>query len=199
MNPDEPAANPDNTGFADLEAEGWTDLHLHPTDARWSPPLQRLPAIIESLGVQSVQLLTLHGVADCWDDEGDVPDPLLEEESFPLTDLPDKIQRDDIRHLTMVVDAAEAGCLPLLAACQNKDWHACIISIGWGLTTVPDVECKRTAARFHISLAVGGPGIPANYRQFARNAGRMPAVQEAVARLAQVLGVECTVTVTYGE
>lgn len=199
MNADEPADTPDNTGFADLEAEGWTDLHLHPSDARWNPPLTRLPEIVQQLGVQSVQLLTLHGVEDCWDDAGDVPDPLLEEEQFPLADLAAKLQRDDIRHLTMVVDAAEAGFLPLMAECQNKDWHACILSIGWGLTTVPDAECQRTAATFRVSVAVGGPGIPANYRQFARNAGRMPAVQQAVQRLAQVLGVECTVTVTYGE
>lgn len=190
------SAEPD---FAELEAEGWTDLHLHPQDPHWQVPLADLPALLSKLGVTHIGLLTLHGVEDLWDDASDVPEPLAEHEDCQVNDLAAMLHRDDVRHLSAVIDPAQTAFLPLMAQCQSQQWHACLLSVGWGLTTVPDADCRRTAARFRWSLAVGGPGVPAQHKDFARNAVQSSAVRAAVAQLSEILGVACTATMTFGE
>ncbi|TVR44154.1 MAG: hypothetical protein EA402_07770 [Planctomycetota bacterium] len=186
-------------GFAELEAEGWTDLHLHPTDSRWSLPLAEVPALLRRLGAQRLGLLTLHSVEDLWDDAADIPDPLLEREDVSIEELSDLLARDDIRHLSAVIDPAQTTLLPLIAHCQTAEWHACLLSFGWGLTTIPDPDCQRTAARFRCSLAVGGPGVPAAHAAFARSAVQSEAVRQAIAQVGEWFATPCTATVTFGE
>ena len=189
----------DGPDFSELEAEGWTDLHIHPVDPHWTIAAEELPKLFHKLGVDSVGLLTLHSVEDLWDDGSDVPDPLLEQEDVALDDLATLLQHRDLRHLSAVIDPAQAGLLPLMAHCQSTEWHGCILSLGWGLTTVPDPECTRTAARFRLSLAVGGPGVPDRYADFAKKLPQAEAVRDAMKVFGALIGAPCTATVTFGE
>lgn len=189
----------DGSGFAELEAEGWTDLHIHPVDSHWMIKLDELSELLLKMGVKDIGLLTLHQVEDCWDDGGAVPPPLLEQEGVSIDDLPALLQHRDLRHLSAIIDPAQTGLLPLMAHCQSKEWHGCLLSIGWGLTTVPDPDCTRTAARFHLSMAIGGPGVPEKYKQFAKSTPQSEAVRDAMRAFGALIGAPCTATVTFGE
>jgi hypothetical protein len=86
-----------------------------------------------------------------------------------------------------------------MAYCQSKEWHGCLLSIGWGLTTIPDPDCTRTAARFRLSMAIGGPGVPEKYKQFAKFTPQSEAVRDAMRAFGALIGAPCTATVTFGE
>jgi hypothetical protein len=181
--------------------EGWTDLHIHPILADWRPAATELPTLLERLGIATVGHALAHAVADHWDAEDEAPEPLAELEEPSLEAVADLATRPDCVYLSLLCDPVACGYQDLLAALRTPrdPWRPCVLSVGWGPTSIPDPRLDRTAARFAWSLAIGGPGLPAKPEIAARGVPGLPPVQAQIKQLSEILGRPCTAHVAYGD
>lgn len=188
----------DPLGSGPGEPEGWTDCHLHPQDSAWTLPRERLAGVCHELGALGFGLLVGLDRADRWDDL-DEREPVIERGAGDLADLATIVADQRIAHLQVVLDPAECALLPLIAACRCGDWDAHLVSVTWGLTTVPDPTATTTAAAFCWSLAIGGPGLVVDATTMLGELQRSRVMKAGLERLERVLGVPCTVSIAAGD
>ncbi|MHC5067177.1 MAG: hypothetical protein ACYTF0_01180 [Planctomycetota bacterium] len=180
--------------------EAWTDCHLHPLAADFSVAAAELPAVLTALGVTAPGLALLHDGPDLWD--ADNPVAVIGEHREPaIDDLPALLADERAAHLTLLADPTANGWDDLRQAlgASRGDWQPCLLSIGWGLCSIPNGYLDATAARFHFSVAIGGPGEPAKPDQAVRVIPQLPAVEAACKRLSAALGTDCVAHLCYGE
>jgi hypothetical protein len=180
----------DYTDLEQLEDEGWTDLHLHPVDPAFQLPIDELPGLARRLGIEVCSVASIGDTDDRWDagEQEAMAEPIVEREDVPLDELMGLLATPGLRHVTLVVDAAAVGLLPVVAACQSRTWHPCLVSLSWGLTTIPDHQGHSEQARFHLDLVVGGPGLPRDAKATAEKLRLDPVVLEACARFGNLFG-----------
>jgi len=182
------------------EAEGWTDLHLHPVDATWRPEPADLPEVLAGLGIEAVGVVTAHAVADEWDGEEGGDEPVAELEMPDLDAIAALAAREDVVHLSLLADPVACGYQHMLEALRSPrdPWRPCVLSFGWGPASVPDPQGQRTAARFACSLAIGGPGTPAKPVAAAKAVPDLPAVIALIERATTVFDRDCTARLVIG-
>lgn len=175
------------------DAQGWTDCHLHPIPADWRPAPDALPELLARLGITAIGHAVVHAVSDRWDAGDEPPAPVLEREAPSLEAVAELAAREDCMLLSLLCDPVAAGWGEVVASLRGpgSTWQPCLLSVGWGETTIPDARFERTAARFAFSLAFGGPGLPAKPERAAKAIPALATVAAAVERLSAVLGVPC--------
>ena len=181
-------------------SEPWTDCHLHPLASDFTIAAADLPGVLTTLGVTSPGLALVHDGPDLWDADSAI-NVIGEHPQPALADLPGLLADERAKHLTLLADPAANGWDDLRQALSTSrgDWQPCVLTIGWGLCSIPNGYLDATAARFHFSLAIGGPGEPAKPDQAVRAIPGLPAVTSACERLAAVIGSACVAHLSYGE
>lgn len=177
---------------------GWSDVYFHlETDAPVA--VERVPEILSQLKAQAIELAVGHDGPDLWDDP-DEPNMVFEKEDVPVDALGPALEETaNLEHLSLVLDPAEVGVLPLMAECQDGSWQVHLCSLTWGHTTLPDFTAQKTSAAFRLGLALGGPGLPDHPAEYAAKLQENPMVCDWVAQLSKVFGGTCTVTLACGE
>ena len=182
--------------------EGWTDLHLHPRLADWSLELAELPGLLEKLGVSEIGCVVAHTVEDIWDAAPDLPPPLCEETGVPIAELLETVHLPAVKHVSCLLAPHDCGFSALADALRigsRQLWDACMVTVGWGRTTLPDIDFRHTAASFCFSVAVSGPGLPAKPDKAAKLVPEQPEVLSACERLGGLIGTDCVAHMCFGE
>ncbi|MDA3961303.1 MAG: hypothetical protein PF961_10980 [Planctomycetota bacterium] len=180
------------------EAEGWTDLHFHPIASDWQPTADQLPFLLQRLGIVDFGYATTHAGGDLWDTEE--PAAVLSEREQPdLAALSEMLSDPQCQHLSLLCDPVPNGQADLLAAlsARKSGWAPCVLSIGWGESSLPDVNWNTTAVRFRFSLAIGGPGIPSKPEAASKAIPDLPAAQACLAWFTDQIGTPCASRVAY--
>lgn len=187
--------------MSDAPEAGWTDLHFHPIDAAWRPEPADLPALLRALGIETIGHAVVHAAPDLWDAEGDPGAPLAEREGPLVDEVPELAATDGAAVLSLLCDPVACGWGELLRALHSPrdPWRPCVLSVGWGETSIPDPKLEKTAARFAFSLAIGGPGLPKKTDTAATTIPKLPLVVAAIERLSAATGTPCAAHLAYGD
>lgn len=183
----------------DLDDAVWTDCHFHPKSTVWKPAAGTLPSLLERLGVDTLGVVALFGEADDWQ-AAEAPVPLLEIEDLDPTYLPPLITEHQAVHVNVMADISTTVLADLaqeLPGLVGGTWEPSVLSLGWGLTTLPDATFANTAARFACSVAIAGTGLPNEPETAVDTLPRLGSMVSMRDELGALLGTPLAVTVAY--
>lgn len=176
----------------DTTPVGWTDLHMHPVPADLRLQGELLRQTMQALAIDEILVVTVHAGGDHWDATDD-PDLINEQEQCSIDDLLRLADDPDAGHVTGLVDPRQSVLADLVADLAGRPgWQPCVLTIGLGATSIPDLQLQETAARFASSIAIGGHGWPPDPVRAARALTRHPAIVACCDSLAELWGVRCT-------
>ena len=172
----------------------WTDCHIHTVVSDFQPDADQVIACLRELGVSKVAGLTVHPQADFWDSEEEPAEPLATWETADLDGVHAACMTAGGVYVTCMMDPVDCGFADLctdFTEGTRKDWEACVVSLGVGPCSIPDLDHEATEARFGFSLSIGGPGYPRNAERLLRQFPKLPLLTAACTRLSDLIGQRC--------